>query len=40
VVWDHNGISREDWGKLGPKYKAQGDGKWDGTMNETVRQRK
>ena len=40
VVWDQNGISRDDWGKLGPKYTAQGDILWDGTLNETVRKRK
>jgi dihydroorotase len=40
VVWDQNGISRDDWGKLGPKYKPQGDNRWDGTLNETVRKRK
>lgn len=40
VVWDLNGISRDDWGKLGPKYKAQGDTRWDGTLNSTVRGRK
>lgn len=40
VVWDLNGISRDDWGKLGPKYKAQGDDRWDGTINSTVRGRK
>ena len=39
VVWDLNGISRDDWGKLGPKYKAQGDNRWDGTLNSTVRSR-
>jgi dihydroorotase len=40
VVWDENGISRDDWGKLGPKYKPQGDNRWDGTINATVRGRK
>lgn len=30
VVWDLNGITREDWDKLG-KYKAQGEPWWDGT---------
>lgn len=40
VVWDQNGISRDDWGKLGPKYKPQGDNRWDGTINATVRGRK
>ncbi len=40
VVWDLNGISRDDWGKLGPKYKPQGDNVWDGTINSAVRSRK
>lgn len=40
VVWDLNGISRDNWGKLGPKYKPQGDDRWDGTINSTVRSRK
>ena len=39
-LWDQNGISREDWSKLGPKYKPQGDNRWDGTINATVRSRK
>ena len=40
VVWDLNGITREDWDKLGAKYKAQGDASWDGTLGHTVRARK
>jgi len=40
VVYDLNGITREDWDKLGPNYKAQGDAKWDGTLGHTVRARK
>jgi len=40
VVWDQNGISREDYGKLGPKYRPQGDNRWDGTINSTVRGRR
>ena len=39
VVYDLNGISREEWKKLG-KYKAQGDNSWDGTLNPAVRGRK
>jgi dihydroorotase len=39
VVWDLNGISRDDWDKLG-KYGAQGDRAWDGTLSESVRNRK
>ncbi len=40
VVYDLNGITREDWDKLGAKYKAQGDANWDGTLGHTVRARK
>ena len=40
VVYDQNGISREDWEKLGKDYKAQGDNRWDGTINSTVRGRR
>jgi Predicted amidohydrolase len=39
VVYDLNGITREDWNKLG-NYTSQGDRRWDGTLNETVRARK
>ena len=39
VVWDLNGITREDWDKLG-NYLAQGDGRWDGTLGGEVRKRK
>jgi dihydroorotase len=28
VVWDLNGITRDDWDKLG-MYGSQGDPKWD-----------
>ena len=40
VVWDLTGITREDWDKLGAKYKSQGDASWDGTLGHTVRARK
>jgi dihydroorotase len=40
VVYDLNGISRQDWRSLEPGYKAQGDNRWDGTINSTVRVRK
>jgi dihydroorotase len=40
VVYDLNGITREDWDKLGPRYKAQGDASWDATIVGTVRARK
>ena len=39
VVWDLNGLTREDWDKLG-KYGPQGDGRWDGTLSSAVRARK
>ncbi len=39
VVYDLNGLTREDWKKLG-NYKAQGDKRWDGTLDLTVRTRK
>jgi dihydroorotase len=31
VVYDLNGITREDWDKLG-QYHAQGDATWDATI--------
>jgi len=40
VVYDLNGITREDWDKLGPRYKAQGDARWDGTIGHAVRARR
>jgi dihydroorotase len=39
VVWDLNGITRDDWEKLG-NYLAQGDATWDGTLAGEVRKRK
>jgi dihydroorotase len=39
VVYDLNGITREDWEKLG-NYLAQGDARWDGTLAGEVRKRK
>ena len=40
VVWDLNGISRDDWKTLDKHYKAQGANEWDGTLNSSVRSRK
>jgi dihydroorotase len=40
VVYDLNGISRDEWDKLDPHYKAQGANEWDGTLNAAVRSRK
>jgi dihydroorotase len=39
VVWDRNGITREDWDKLG-NYTAQGDPSWDGTRGGGPRRRR
>jgi dihydroorotase len=39
VVWDLNGLSREDWDKLDKHYTSQGDKRWDGTLSSTVRAR-
>jgi hypothetical protein len=38
VVWDLNGITRDDWEKLG-EYNAQGDTKWDATISNALRAR-
>jgi len=40
VVWDLNGLSREDWDKLPANYRSQGDPRWDGTLSGGVRPRK
>ena len=32
VVWDQNGITREDWDKLPKNYGSQGDASWDATI--------
>ncbi len=40
VQWDANGLTREDWDKIGGRYGAQGDSAWDATINSTVRSRK
>jgi dihydroorotase len=39
MVYDLNGITREDWNKLG-NYGAQGDRRWDSTVSEPGRPRK
>jgi dihydroorotase len=39
VVYDLNGITRDDWQKLG-KYKAQGDTRWDATLTAGARAEK
>jgi dihydroorotase len=38
VVYDLNGITRQDWDQLGA-YTAQGDPRWDATLGSTVRRR-
>ena len=38
VVWDLNGITREDWDKLGD-YERQGNSSWDGTFGASRRPR-
>lgn len=38
VVYDLNGITRDEWDKLG-NYGVQGDAKWDGTLGTGVRKR-
>lgn len=40
VQWDLNGLTREDWDKIGGRYGAQGDASWDATINSTVRSRR
>lgn len=40
VVWDLNGMTRDEWNKLDNKYNAQGDPAWDGTLRNDVRARK
>jgi dihydroorotase len=35
VVWDLNGIARDDWNKLG-NYTSQGDTSWDAMITERV----
>ncbi len=37
VVFDLNGIAREDWDKLPPGYRYQGDPKWDGSAMQGPR---
>jgi dihydroorotase len=40
VVWDLNGLTREDWDKLSANYRSQGDPRWDGTLSGGVRARR
>ena len=36
MVWDLNGISREDWRKLPSKYESQSDLNWDATIAPNI----
>ena len=36
MVWDLNGISREDWRKLPAKYESQSDPAWDSTIAPNI----
>jgi dihydroorotase len=38
VVWDRNGLTREDWDKLG-NYRSQADRRWDTTLGAPIRPR-
>ena len=40
VVWDLNGLTRQDWDKLPPGYPSQADPRWDGTLAGGARARK
>ncbi|MFB3828180.1 MAG: amidohydrolase/deacetylase family metallohydrolase [Bryobacteraceae bacterium] len=40
IVWDLNGMAREDWETLPPGYTAQGNGIWDGVISPGLRSRK
>jgi dihydroorotase len=40
VVWDLNGLTRQDWDRLPPGYPSQADPRWDGTLGGGVRARK
>jgi dihydroorotase len=40
VVYDLNGITRQEWDQLDSRYKAQGDPRWDATIGHAVRARK
>ena len=37
VVWDKNGISRQDWDKLGKNYGSRSDPAWDGMFGDIGR---
>ncbi len=40
VVWDLNGLTREDWNRLPRDYGRQGDPRWDGTLGGSAPRRK
>ena len=33
VYWDANGLTRQDWDKIAPRYTSQGDKTWDATIS-------
>jgi dihydroorotase len=37
IVWDLNGIARQDWDKLPKGYMSQFDPRWEGTLTEGIR---
>ncbi|HWB99120.1 MAG TPA: amidohydrolase/deacetylase family metallohydrolase [Bryobacteraceae bacterium] len=39
VVWDLNGLTRDDWDKLPAKYMSQYDPAWEGTLTEGFERR-
>lgn len=40
VVWDLNGLTREDWNRLPRNYGSQADPRWDGTIGGGTRPRR
>jgi len=39
IIWDLNGLAREDWDKLG-NYRSQADRRWDATLGAPIRPRR
>src|SRR5262249_15395564 len=40
VVYDLNGLTRDDWNKLGKNYGSQHDARWEGSLTEGFPSRK
>lgn len=40
VVWDLNGLTRQEWNTLPKTYGPQGNGRWDGTLGQAIRERR